>query len=77
MTKTTPSMVRDVSAMLVDTTTFLPIAPFGFRPGEGSKILKGGKDEFEVVWEILHVRLTQLEFWQYTVLVVVVDHWLG
>ena len=50
MTKTTPSMVRDVSAMLVDTTTFLPIAPFGFRPGEGSKILKGGKDEFEVVW---------------------------
>ena len=70
-------MVRDVSAMLVDTTTFLPIAPFGFRPGEGSKILKGGKDEFEVVWEILHVRLTQLEFWEYRVFVIVVDHWLG
>ena len=38
MTKTIPSMVREVSAMLVDTTTFRPMAPFGLLGGGGSKI---------------------------------------
>lgn len=38
ITKTTPSIVRDVSAIFVDTTTFLPIAPFGLFGGGGSKI---------------------------------------
>jgi hypothetical protein len=48
ITNTTPSMVSDVSAMLVDTTTFLPMAPFGLFGGAGSKILcckAGGKVE--------------------------------
>ncbi len=36
--KTTPSIVNDVSAMLVDTTIFRPIAPFGLFGGAGSKI---------------------------------------
>ena len=39
MTKTTPSIVRDVSAIFVETTTFLPIAPLGLFGGGGSKIL--------------------------------------
>lgn len=41
--------MRDVSAMLVDTTTFLPIAPFGLFGGAGSKIRcckLGGKVEY-------------------------------
>jgi hypothetical protein len=38
MTKTTPSIVNDVSAILVDTTIFLPMAPFGLFGGAGSKI---------------------------------------
>jgi hypothetical protein len=38
ITKTTPSIVNDVSAMLVDTTIFRPIAPFGLFGGAGSKI---------------------------------------
>ena len=48
MTKTTPSMVSEVSAMLVDTTTLRPIAPFGLVGGAGSKIRcwrAGGKVE--------------------------------
>ena len=61
MTKTTPSMVRDVSAMLVDTTTFLPMAPLGFRPGEGSKILGWQENyiniEFKVVFGVLLTHL--------------------
>ena len=39
MTNTTPSIVSDVSAMFVETTTFRPIAPFGRFGGAGSKIL--------------------------------------
>jgi len=39
MTNTTPSIVRDVSAIFVETTTFRPIAPFGRFGGAGSKIL--------------------------------------
>ena len=39
ITKTMPSMVRDVSAMFVDTTHFLPKAPLGRFGGAGSKIL--------------------------------------
>ena len=38
ITKTTPSIVNDVSAILVDTTIFRPIAPFGLFDGAGSKI---------------------------------------
>ena len=48
ITNTTPSMVSEVSAMLVERTTFLPIAPFAFLEGGGSKILCcrfGGSDE--------------------------------
>jgi len=39
ITNTTPSIVREVSAILVETTTFLPMAPFGLLGGGGSKIL--------------------------------------
>jgi len=39
ITKTTPSMVKDVSAMFVETTTLRPIAPLGLLGGAGSKIL--------------------------------------
>jgi len=39
MTKTTPSMVSDVSAIFVETTTLRPIAPLGRFGGAGSKIL--------------------------------------
>lgn len=39
MTNTTPSIVSDVSAIFVETTTFRPIAPFGRFGGAGSKIL--------------------------------------
>jgi hypothetical protein len=39
ITNTTPSIVREVSAMLVETTTFLPMAPFDFGGGADSKIL--------------------------------------
>lgn len=49
MTNTTPSMVSDVSAMFVDTTTFLPMAPLGLFGGGGSKILccrLGGRVEY-------------------------------
>lgn len=38
ITKTTPSMVRDVSAIFVDTTTLRPIAPFGLFGGGSSKM---------------------------------------
>ena len=49
ITKTTPSIVSEVSAMLVDTTTFLPTAPFDRRAGGGSKMRcwrLGGRDEY-------------------------------
>jgi len=49
MTNTTPSMVKDVSAIFVETTTLRPIAPFGLLGGAGSKILCckfGGKVEY-------------------------------
>lgn len=39
MTNTTPSMVKDVSAIFVETTTLRPTAPFGLLGGAGSKIL--------------------------------------
>ena len=39
MTKTTPSIVSDVSAIFVDTTTLRPIAPLDLLGGGGSKIL--------------------------------------
>ena len=42
-------MVREVSAMLVETTTFLPMAPFGLFGGGDSKILcwrLGGSVEY-------------------------------
>ena len=38
MTNTTPSIVSDVSAMLVDTTTFRPMAPFDLLGGAASKM---------------------------------------
>ena len=50
ITNTTPSIVRDVSAILVETTTFLPIAPLGLLGGGGSKILCckfGGSVEYK------------------------------
>ena len=49
ITNTTPSIVRDVSAIFVETTIFLPIAPFGRRAGADSKILcckLGGRVEY-------------------------------
>lgn len=49
ITKTTPSIVREVSAMFVDTTTFRPIAPLDLFGGAGSKILcckLGGSVEY-------------------------------
>ena len=49
MTNTTPSMVREVSAMFVDTTTFLPTAPLALVAGGASKILccrLGGRVEY-------------------------------
>ena len=39
MTNTTPSMVREVSAMFVETTTLRPMAPLGLVGGADSKIL--------------------------------------
>lgn len=50
ITNTTPSMVKEVSAMFVETTTFLPIAPFGLFGGASSKILccrLGGRVEYK------------------------------
>jgi hypothetical protein len=38
ITKTTPSIVRDVSAIFVETTTFRPMAPLDLFGGAGSKI---------------------------------------
>jgi hypothetical protein len=38
MTKTTPSIVNDVSAIFVEITTFRPIAPFGLFGDAGSNI---------------------------------------
>lgn len=38
ITNTTPSIVREVSAIFVDTTTFRPMAPLGLLGGAGSKI---------------------------------------
>lgn len=38
MTNTTPSIVRDVSAILVDTTHLRPMAPLDLLGGAGSKI---------------------------------------
>jgi hypothetical protein len=38
ITNTTPSIVREVSAIFVETTTFRPMAPFGLFAGAGSKI---------------------------------------
>ena len=38
ITNTTPSIVRDVSAMLVDTTHLRPMAPLGLLGGAGSKM---------------------------------------
>jgi hypothetical protein len=49
MTKTTSSIVNDVSAIFVDITTLRPIAPFGLFGGAGSKIRcckSGGKVEY-------------------------------
>lgn len=49
ITNTTPSIVKDVSAIFVDTTTFLPIAPLGLLGGGGSKIFCcrfGGRVEY-------------------------------
>ena len=49
MTNTTPSIVREVSAIFVETTHFLPTAPFGLFGGAGSKILCcrfGGRVEY-------------------------------
>lgn len=49
MTNTTPSMVKDVSAIFVETTTFRPIAPFALFGGADSKILCckfGGRVEY-------------------------------
>lgn len=43
-------MVREVSAMFVETTTFLPIDPFGLFGGADSKILCckfGGNVEYK------------------------------
>ena len=48
MTNTTPSMVREVSAMFVETTTLRPMAPLGLVGGAASKILcwrAGGRVE--------------------------------
>jgi hypothetical protein len=38
MTKTTPSIVNDVSAIFVEITTFRPTAPLGLFGGAGSNI---------------------------------------
>lgn len=49
ITNTTPSIVKDVSAMFVDTTTLRPIAPLGLFGGAASKILCckfGGRVEY-------------------------------
>lgn len=50
ITKTTPSIVNDVSAIFVETTTFLPMAPFVLLGGAASKIRcckLGGKVEYK------------------------------
>lgn len=49
MTNTTPSIVKDVSAIFVETTTLRPIAPFALFGGAASKILCckfGGRVEY-------------------------------
>uniref|UniRef100_A0A915KH93 Uncharacterized protein n=1 Tax=Romanomermis culicivorax TaxID=13658 RepID=A0A915KH93_ROMCU len=49
ITKTTPSIVSDVSAILVETTHLRPIAPLDFLAGAGSKMRcckLGGKVEY-------------------------------
>lgn len=49
MTNTTPSIVKDVSAIFVETTTLRPIAPFALLGGAASKILcckLGGRVEY-------------------------------
>lgn len=49
MTNTTPSIVKEVSAMFVETTTLRPTAPLGLLGGAGSKILCckfGGRVEY-------------------------------
>lgn len=49
ITNTTPSMVKDVSAIFVETTTLRPIAPLALLGGAGSKILCckfGGRVEY-------------------------------
>ena len=49
ITNTTPSIVRDVSAMLVDTTHLRPMAPLGRLDGAGSKMrccCCGGRVEY-------------------------------
>jgi len=49
ITNTTPSIVKDVSAIFVETTTLRPIAPFALFGGAASKILCckfGGRVEY-------------------------------